>query len=124
MPDRWGNSGSYGMNGRMGGEDNFQDYGVQRQFLAYVDPLRVNEGLKAMHFNIHRTVKPSDMYLVADSPDFCAYILWGSSAAAKIIDCRHENRCNMLFHDGHVARIHITDLQVESYRILPWFNRQ
>jgi prepilin-type N-terminal cleavage/methylation domain-containing protein/prepilin-type processing-associated H-X9-DG protein len=111
--------GSYGMNGRMGSD-------VEGNWW-YVGPTGVN------YYRLFATFMAAEMYLVADNPLNSSgnqeYALLYNAFASP--DFRHGNprnpetgAINMLYHDGHVSMLLRSQVRVEQFRFLPWWNRR
>ncbi|KKL52416.1 hypothetical protein LCGC14_2285670 [marine sediment metagenome] len=116
--DLHGSKTNYGMNGRMGYENN-------------------SNNDEAYYF--HGTVRPERMYLVNDAPNyrtFWTFNTWNRYFPGTTVvrdqpqlSLRHPpdpGKGNMLFHDGHIETIDWEELGMETRyswrRELPWFN--
>jgi prepilin-type processing-associated H-X9-DG protein len=114
--------GNYGMNGRMTAED----WGTGP--LPRRHPHASQHGSWPniwYHYNLNKTVLPSEMYLLGDTPAG-TYTFFNEATGRPAF--RHRKRVNVLFHDGHVVPLLQGEMRGETsssyYRYLPFWNRR
>lgn len=99
--------GHYGMNSRMAEEANPRP--------NYVG--RTANGLNNGYYRLSKTKHPTEMFLVGETTHSNYAFIF------LTMEWRHQQRSNILFHDGHVQTFRMGTVQPEKYRILPFFNR-
>lgn len=111
--------GSYALNGRMTAEDWSS---TSRHPHASV---HTNSSGTWYHYNLDRTLLPTEMYLLGDVYKDKYYFY---NQLDDRPDYRHQGRMNILFHDGHVESLAKGELRGETgsayYRYLPFWNRR
>lgn len=128
--------GSYGLNSRMSSDVEGQSYFIYTAISNHGRP-----NVIVQHYRLSKTMVPSEMYLVADTT------MWNNSQNFQLVYAniafRHgsdrtgtspQASVNMLFHDGHVETLRrgrgtfiphaSTDVGIERFRHLPWWNRR
>ncbi len=112
---------SYGLNAGMTSEIT-----VPCEFVAVYTGIHPNTGAleTGYQYNLQRTRSPSNMYLLGDTPlDSGWFNAWSSDGLYPSF--RHSDRCNVLYHDGHVVATRWQDMPTRGYespRTFPWYN--
>jgi prepilin-type N-terminal cleavage/methylation domain-containing protein/prepilin-type processing-associated H-X9-DG protein len=100
----------------------------------YYDPIPGMPGKYNVYFSFYKVKKPSEVYLLGDvRRDSTLGAGYGSqnyrmrwTTVNQTIEFRHpKNRMNMLFEDGHVVSLHISEVPLEPMSgpaLRPWFN--
>ena len=114
---------SYGMNSRMTDGAAAKAYTLP---VETINPAHVPPNPGARYWNINRTFRPGEMYLVAETLDG-RYLDYPANPNTRVHPAfKHLGKASLMSHDGHVDRLTAETFQTgfRGWGRLPWFNER